>query len=93
MHPSRLGEPEYQPFATSWTHKRKAAVAQEGQRNQALEGEAKPHSAVRQEIIRVEKGCLKAVDDLELIHSPRTLGIDDKLLSKTTCVERNAVPS
>ena len=57
------------------------------------EGEAKLRSAVRQEIIRVEKGYLKVVDDLELTHSPRTLGIDDKLLSKTTCVERNAAPS
>ena len=57
------------------------------------EGEAKLRSAVRQEIIRVEMGYLKVVDDLELTHSPRTLGIDDKLLSKTTCVERNAAPS
>ena len=57
------------------------------------EGEAEPHSAVRQEIIRVDKEHLRVVDDLEHAHSPRTLGIDDKLLTKTTCVERNGVPS
>ena len=57
------------------------------------EGEAKPRSAVKQEIIRVGNGYLKVVDDLELTHSPRILGIDDKLLSKTICVARNAVPS
>ena len=55
--------------------------------------EVKPRSAVRQEIIRVEKGYLKVVDNLELTDSPRTRGIDDKLLSKTTCAERNAAPS
>ena len=57
------------------------------------EGEAKPRSAVKQEIIRVDKKYLNVDDDLELTHSPRTLGIDDKLLTTTTCVERNGFPS
>ena len=38
----------------------------------STEGESKPRSAVRQKIIRVDKGYLKVVDDLEHIHSPRT---------------------
>ena len=77
MHPSRLEGPEYQPIATRWTHKRKAATAQEGQQNQAQKGSPKRRIAVKQETVRVNIGYLRVVDELEPTHSPRTLGIDE----------------
>ena len=54
---------------------------------------AKPRNAVRHETVRVNIGYLRVVNELEHTHSPRTLGIDDKLLTKFTCVERNGVSS
>ena len=54
---------------------------------------AKPRNAVRHETVRVNIAYLRVVNELEHTHSPRPLGIDDKLLTRITCVERNGVSS
>ena len=57
------------------------------------EGEAKPRSAVRQEIIRVDKGISQGRRRPGTNPQPKTLGNEEKFLTKTICVERNGVPS